>query len=114
MKRKAFTLVELLVVVAVIFIIAAIVAAVADKHFGNKKQITAEVLEKWTDLDGDGDRIYRVRTRTESGEIETWESRSVHEQLKTGQWYRFEATGVHLRTVQFVPSEPIKPSATNK
>ncbi len=108
MNRKAFTLIELLIVLTVVFMVAALIFGVVYKHSGPSKQFTAEVLEKWTDLDENNDRVYRLRTRTETGEVEAWESSSVHDQVKIGQWYKFEAKRTYLRKAEFVPSEPVK------
>jgi prepilin-type N-terminal cleavage/methylation domain-containing protein len=109
---KGFTLIELLVVLAIIAILGVLVFSFID--IGSDHTFTAEVIEKWSDLDGDNLKQYRVRTRTESNEVETWNSSYVHDKVTVGKWYNFKAGRIYLKTAEFVPSVPIEESGVKK
>lgn len=81
--------------------------------FGPQRAFVAEVVDKWTELDHENWTIYRIRTRTEAGEVETLDSRSVHPQLQVGQWYEFQVRGPYISEAKFVPSVPITPEQPN-
>lgn len=94
--KKGFTLIELLVVIAIIAILAALIYPA----FATKIAFQAELIEKWTDLDNDGMKLYRARTRTEEGDIETWNSYWVHDKIHPNQWYKFEKRASNLVSVE--------------
>lgn len=104
--RNGVTLIELLVVVVILAILVSL-AIGGLGLFGPQRAFVAEVVDKWTELDHENWTIYRIRTRTEAGEVETLDSRSVHPQLQVGQWYEFQVRGPYISEAKFVPSVPI-------
>lgn len=107
MKRNGFTLIELIVVIVIIVIVGSIFVSAFNGCSGSGQTFTAEITDKWTDLDGDGDRVYRVRTVKPNGEVDTWVSYWVHDKVQIGTTYEFKASGGTLSSVKPAP-QPIK------
>jgi hypothetical protein len=94
MKRKALTLVEL--IVAALIILVVVVMAAGLFGFLDKSEFVGTVEQKYTILDGDGVRVYRVMVRKENGEADEWNSYHIHDKVLQGQTYKFTARGSFL------------------
>lgn len=105
-RRSGLTLIELLVVVAIIAILVAIVFSTG--IIGGKGTFQAEVTEKWTDVDYEGNRVYRVRTVKPSGEVDTWNSYWCHDNVQVGVSYQFSYRGSYLSDPQRLAVQPQK------
>lgn len=96
--RKGFTLIELLVVVAIIAILGLLISsATGTSIFGKPRTVEAQVTDKWTDIDGDGTKIYRIRTTSSTGEVDTWNSYYCHDDLQVGVSYRLNVSGSYVK-----------------
>lgn len=105
--KKGFTIIELLVVVAIIAILLVVILpAIQLVFFSSSKTLTAEVTEKWTDILED--KIYRIRTRDESGGVETWDSHYIHDKIQVGKWYKFVIQGNYVKDLEELPVLPVE------
>jgi prepilin-type N-terminal cleavage/methylation domain-containing protein len=101
--NRGFTLIELLVVIAMLVILATIFSSMFS-GCGTPNTFEGYVTDKWTDLDGDGDKVYRCRTQSPNGEVNTWNSFWVHNDISIGQYYRFQSKMTYLSKVQLLPT----------
>ena len=106
MFRQGFTLIELLIVIVILAILASLVVGALGGFSSNTFQ--GEVLEKWTDLDGDGNRVYRVRTLSTNGDVDTWNSYWCHNEVQVGVSYEFKASAGFLRDAKRLAVQPVK------
>jgi prepilin-type N-terminal cleavage/methylation domain-containing protein len=88
---KGFTLIELLIVVVIVVILGSIIVGATGLF--NNRTFEAEVVDKYTDLDGDNNRCYRCRTISNSGDVETWNSYWCHNDIQVGVSYEFQTRG---------------------
>lgn len=107
MNRNGFTLIELLVVVCILLVLVALVGGVVSTFMAPSVSFEAKVIDKWTDMDGDGNMVYRCRTQSPDGEVNTWNSYWVHGNITNGVYYKFTAKGFHLSTVENAP-QPVE------
>lgn len=105
--RSGFTLIELLVVVAILFVLVALVGGVASTFLAQPVAFEAKVIDKWTDMDGDGDPVYRCRTQSVDGEVNTWNTYWVHAKISNGVYYKFTSKGAYISTVESTP-QPVE------
>lgn len=113
--RNGFTLIELLVVVGIIAIIVVLLAGVFGGILGvGSKTFEAEVTDKWTDIDYDNNKMYRVRTMTPSGEIDTWNSYWCHDDVQIGISYQFQAVGGSLSKASRLALQPVRITAESE
>jgi len=104
--RNGFTLIELLVVLCIIAILVALVVGAVGGFTG--KTFEAEVTDKWTDLDYDGNKMYRVRTVSPTGDVDTWNSYWCHDDIQVGVSYQFQASGAMLRKANRLALQPVR------
>lgn len=87
-KRKGLTLIELLIVFCFLAILVSLILPLFFT-FSNQKFI-GKVTEKWTDVDFDNTRIYRIRTVSQNEEVDTWDSRWIHGKVVVNKYYEFQ------------------------
>ena len=109
MKKQGFTLIELIVVLAIIVVLAALIIPVfMPTKYKQGQTFQGQVTDKWTDIDQDQyHKIYRIRTVTPDGSVDTWDSQYCHDKFQVGYTYQFKSyyPGVIIYDVQqvFVP-----------
>lgn len=104
MVRHGFTLIELLVVVAIIAILAVLVLGV----FGvGSVEYDAKVVEKWTDVDYEGNPIYRATFVRSDEETMTLDTYWCHNNIHKGSYYRIKCSMGKLRSAQALP-QPVE------
>jgi len=103
---NGFTLIELLVVLCIIAVLVSLVIGAVGGITG--RTFEAEVTDKWTDLDLDDNRIYRIRTVSPQGDIDTWNSYWCHDDIHQGVSYQFQATGSVIRKSNRLALQPVK------
>lgn len=101
--RPAFTLIELLVVIVILSILAILLLGAFGAVFATPHTFDAKVIDKWTDFDGDGTTIYRIRTQAADGEVNTWNSWWVHNQIQNGVYYRFTSKMQSISKIENIP-----------
>lgn len=106
MRKNGFTLIELLVVVVIIAVLAALIFPLFSLFSSTSKKFDARVIDVWTDMDGDSNKIYRCRTQTPTNIVDTWDSYYIHQTLENGTSYHFEAKGNYL-TVAVIDSTQV-------
>lgn len=89
-KTFGFTLVELLIVLAILAILFSFVFGISG-GWSSGRNVNVEVTEKWTDLDYEGVLVYRIRTVSPDGDVETWNSLWCHDDVKVGNSYNFQS-----------------------
>jgi prepilin-type N-terminal cleavage/methylation domain-containing protein len=104
--RSGFTLIELLIVLCIIAILLALVMGAVAGFTGTTFE--AEATDKWTDLDGDGNKMYRIRTVSPTGDIDTWNSYWCHNDIQIGVSYQFQATGSVVRKANRLALQPVR------
>ena len=107
--KKGFTLVELLVVLAIIGILVCLVmGALGALGVGFGKTFNAEVVEKWTELDYDNNKLYRIRTISPAGENDVWNSFWCHNDVQIGVSYEFKSANGMIRTANRLAVQPAR------
>ena len=91
-SRKAFTLIELLIVIAIIVILVGLLFNVVGKFSGGD-DIVGKVTLKQTqveyDYDDDAHTVYYVEFEQEGGNKETYATtRSMYNNVTKGRWYK--------------------------
>lgn len=109
LMRSGITLIELLIVLAIVVIVIALVGSAAGLFGSSTFQAT--ITDKWTDLDYEGNRVYRVRTVKDNGEVDTWNSYWVHDNVQVGVSYQFKASGGYLREANRLALQPVRVEA---
>lgn len=92
-KRDGFTVIELITVLA---ILAILIALLSPLFIMSGPPFQGTVIQKWTDLNGDGHTIYRVQLDTGDGEGHVYNSRWVHDKIFIGKTYTFSHGGFGL------------------
>jgi len=104
--RNGLTLIELLVVLCIIAIFAALILGAVGGFTG--KTFEAEVTDKWTDLDYEGVKMYRIRTLSPNGDVDTWNSYWCHDDIQVGVSYQFQARGAMLHKANRLALQPVR------
>ena len=117
MNRNGFTLIELIVVIAIIMVLAALILP-AIGIFGTNSSFEGYVTDKWTDIDGEGNSVYRCRTQSSTGEINTWNTFWIHNEISVGGYYKLTSKSNLLTKAESTPSPipipiPIESERTN-
>lgn len=104
MIRNGFTLIELLVVLVILFILAALILGVTG--IGGA-EYDAKVVEKWTDVDYEGNPIYRATFVKSDEETVTLDTYWHHNELHKGSYYRVKSWMGKLSKVSPLP-QPVE------
>lgn len=109
--RNGFTLIELLVVLCIVTVLIALVMGAVGGFSGafSGTVFEAEVTDKWTDLDYEGvNKMYRIRTVSPNGNVDTWNSYWCHDDLQVGVSYQFQVSGSYIRKADRLEIQPVK------
>lgn len=104
MNRNGFTLIELIIVIAIIMVLAALILPAIGIFGTNSSFFDGYVTDKWTDIDGEGNSVYRCRTQSSTGEINTWNTFWIHNEISVGGYYKFASKSNLLTKVESTPS----------
>lgn len=101
MKKKGFTLIELIVVIAIIAVVGVILLPGILKVC-NKQRVTVTVTDKGTKRKGDSDDKYLVYTNVTTYEITDsllkwrWNSSDLYGSIEVGKTYEIETGGYRI------------------
>lgn len=91
-KRNGFSAIELAVVIVILVLV---ILTLVGTLPGSGPPFQGTVTQKWTDLDGDGNTLYRVQLDV-GGEGHVYNSRFIHDKIFIGQTYTFNQGGFGL------------------
>lgn len=106
--NRGFTLIELLVVFCFVFILIVLMSGFISFFFATVVSFDAKVIDKWTDMNADGSIVYRCRTMSSDGEVNTWDSCWVHNKIMNGEQYKFTVKMTYLLSAKVI--QPIETS----
>ena len=94
--RRGLTLIELLVMLAIFFTILFMLSICVLPVLVQPTEVGGLVENKYTALNEEGSRYYRVLIRKNNGEADEYDSYWVHDKIAQGQAYGFKARGNSL------------------
>jgi len=103
MLRSGLTVIELLIILVIILIVGSLIFAGVGGGGFLSETFDGKVVEKWTDVDWEGGKIYRVQVMKPDGEVDTWDSWWVHNKVQKGTWYKFKTLSGQISGVENTP-----------
>lgn len=104
MIRSGLTLIELLIVVVILLIVATLIFSATGI---GASEYNAKLVEKWTDVDYEGNPIYRAQFVKSDDEVVTVDSYWYHNDLHKGSYYKVRIWGGRLTGITPNP-QPIE------
>lgn len=96
MLRSGLTLVELLVILVFVAVIGVLILSATGI---GSSEYDAKLVEKWTDVDYEGNPIYRAQFVKSDDEVVTVDSYWYHNTLRKGAYYKIKVFGGRLTGV---------------
>jgi prepilin-type N-terminal cleavage/methylation domain-containing protein len=100
MKRNGFTLIELIVVVAIIAVLTALIIPSFNAYRAPLTEKEVICTEKWTAVDDEGWTLYRASFSQQNNESFILDTKYVHNDLMINHYYVINSNYTYVKSVR--------------